>query len=68
MDGDVQNGTTYYYAVSAVNDYGEGEQSSAISETSTWNDLDLNGDGIINLVDLAIFSKEWMWEASWHEP
>jgi len=65
-DTDVQNGIVYYYAVSALNGLGEGDQSGALSVTAEWNNLDLNGDGIIDFSDFAIFSNEWLWQASWY--
>jgi len=66
IDSGVDNGVEYYYAVSAVNGVGEGEQSSPVNATASWNDYDLNGDGIIDIFDFAMFSNEWAWEAAWH--
>lgn len=59
-------GTDYYYAVSAVNVLGEGPQTTALSVSTEWNAMDFNGDGIVNLIDLASFCQMWLWQASWH--
>jgi parallel beta helix pectate lyase-like protein/fibronectin type III domain protein len=67
-DTNIQNGSTYFYAVSAVNDFGEGELTLPVSDLANWNDMDFNGDGAIDIVDYAFFSKEWLWEATWHKP
>ena len=65
-DTDVQNGLAYYYSVTAVNGFGEGSQASPVSAMAKWSEWDRNGDGIIDLVDFAAFSSEWMWQAWWH--
>jgi len=65
IDTGVQNGVEYFYAVTAVNDVGEGAQASPVSYIAEWNKYDFNGDGVINLIDWALFSQEWLWQAAW---
>lgn len=65
---DVQavQGAVYYYTVSAVNVLGEGPQTSPVMVNTEWSIMDFNGDGIVNLIDLAAFCQAWLWTASWH--
>jgi len=65
IDTNVQNRTEYFYTISTVNDVGEGAQASPISYTAQWNKFDFNGDGVINLIDWAMFIQEWLWQAAW---
>jgi len=64
-DGEVAKGTTYYYAVAAVNGFGQGAQAGPVSYGAVWNDMDFNGDGLVNIEDLAVFAAEWLWQAEW---
>ena len=65
-DSDVENDIDYYYAVSAVNDFGEGQQTTPIGITATWFISDLNRDGLVNLLDWSIFCREWFLKSPWH--
>ncbi|MBN1844952.1 MAG: fibronectin type III domain-containing protein, partial [Sedimentisphaerales bacterium] len=67
VDTEVLNGQTYFYAVSAVNGFGEGELCPAVQAKAQWHALDINGDGVIDMVDFTLFCKEWLWEAWWHD-
>ena len=37
-DNSVENGISYYYAVAAVNDFGEGQHSEPVNAIGEWND------------------------------
>ena len=65
IDTDVIRGNTYYYAVSATNSFDEGPQAGPSSRLADWHDFDLNGDGVINLVDLSFMAGAWLWTADW---
>ncbi|MFC1783802.1 hypothetical protein ACFL02_09505 [Planctomycetota bacterium] len=68
IDTDVQNDTVYFYTVSAVSGFGEGPQITPVSKTASWLRSDLNGDGIVNLIDWFIFSSEWLFKSTWYIP
>ena len=64
IDTELQNDVDYFYGVSALTDAGEGPR--AISHyVANWNVFDFNRDGIVNIIDWALFSKEWLWQADW---
>ena len=65
IDTDVTKGNTYYYAVSAINSFGEGPQAGPSGRLADWHDFDLNEDGVINLTDLSLISAAWLWKADW---
>ncbi|MCP4713126.1 MAG: hypothetical protein GY869_31230 [Planctomycetes bacterium] len=66
-DTDILNNTDYFYAVSAVSDFGEGPLSLPVNYYSNWNNSDINNDGTVDLIDFALFCTEWLWRADWYQ-
>ena len=67
-DREVNIGENYSYAIAAVNAFGEDGQTVSVSTTAIWNEMDTDGDGVIDVTDFSAFSKEWLWEAPWAAP